>query len=224
MTAGSAPLPLHIVISGRGSNMLAIAAACARGAINARVVRVVADRDSAAGVAAARAQGLDAGVIPYQAFADRAGFEAALAADIDARGAPLIVLAGFMRILTPAFTARYAGRMLNIHPSLLPAYPGLHTHQRAIDAGERWHGVTVHYVTEELDGGPLLRQARVPILPGDTAERLSARVHVQEHIIYPEVIGWVASGRLQWRDGGPWLDGVPLRSPVVSGADDAHRE
>jgi phosphoribosylglycinamide formyltransferase 1 len=215
--ATPASLPLYIVISGRGSNMLAIAAACAAGRIAARVVRVVADRESAAGVAAARAQGLSADVIPYRAFADRAAFESALAADIDRHGTPLIVLAGFMRILTPAFTRRYPGRMLNIHPSLLPAYTGLHTHQRAIDAGDRRHGVTVHYVTEELDGGPLLRQARVPVLPGDTADSLSARVHQQEHMIYPEVIGWIAGGRLQWRDGAPWLDGQPLRMPVVSG-------
>jgi phosphoribosylglycinamide formyltransferase 1 len=215
--AATAPLPLYIVISGRGSNMLAIAAACAERRINARVVRVVADRDSAAGVAAARAQSLSADVIPYQAYADRTAFEAALAADIDRHGTPLIVLAGFMRVLTPAFTRRYPGRMLNIHPSLLPAYPGLHTHQRALDAGDRWHGVSVHYVTEELDGGPLLRQARVPVLPGDTADSLSARIHQQEHIIYPEVIGWIASGRLQWRAGAPWLDGQRLSQPVVSG-------
>ena len=215
--AATATLPLYIVISGRGSNMLAIAAACAEGRINARVGRVIADRDSAAGVAAARAQGLSADVISYQACADRAAFETALAADIDRHGTPLIVLAGFMRILTPAFTRRYLGRILNIHPSLLPAYPGLQTHQRAIAAGERRHGVSVHYVTEELDGGPLLRQARVPVLPGDTEDSLSARVHQQEHIIYPEVIGWIAGGRLQWRDHAPWLDGQPLSQPVVSG-------
>jgi phosphoribosylglycinamide formyltransferase-1 len=218
MTAEQPPLPLYIVISGRGSNMLAIAAACAQRQINASVVHVVADRDSAPGIAAARTQGLSAGVIPYRSFPGREAFEAALAADIDRRGTPLIVLAGFMRILTPAFTRRYPGRMLNIHPSLLPAYPGLHTHQRAIAAGDRWHGVTVHYVTEELDGGPLLRQVRVPVLPGDTADTLSARVHTEEHMIYPEVIGWIAAGRLQWHAGGPWLDGKPLQSPIVSGA------
>jgi phosphoribosylglycinamide formyltransferase-1 len=218
MTAEQPPLPLYIVISGRGSNMLAIAAACAQRRINASIVRVMADRDSASGVAAARDQGLSAGVIPFRSFPDRAAFEAALAADIDRHGTPLIVLAGFMRILTPAFTRRYLGRMLNIHPSLLPAYTGLHTHQRAIDAGEAWHGVTVHYVTEELDGGPLLRQARVPVLSGDTSDSLSARVHNEEHMIYPEVIGWIAAGRLQWRAGGPWLDGKPLQSPIISGA------
>jgi phosphoribosylglycinamide formyltransferase-1 len=215
--AARAPLPLYVVISGRGTNMLAIAAAAAHGALNARVVRVIADRESAAGLTAARAQGLSTTVIPYRSFPDRAAFEAALAADIDRHGEPLIVLAGFMRIVTPEFTRRYAGRLLNIHPSLLPAYPGLHTHQRAIAADERWHGVTVHFVTAELDGGPPVRQARVPVLPGDTAESLSARVHLQEHIIYPEVIDWIASGRLQWRDGAPWLDGRLLTHPVVSG-------
>jgi phosphoribosylglycinamide formyltransferase 1 len=215
--AARTPLPLYIAISGRGSNMLAIAAACAAGCISAYIVRVAADRAAAPGVAAAAAQGFSTNVIPYQAFADRAAFEAALAADIDSCGMPLIVLAGFMRILTPAFTRRYRGRMLNIHPSLLPAYTGLHTHQRAIDAGERWHGATVHFVTEELDGGPPVRQARVPVLPSDTADSLSARVNLQEHIIYSEVIGWIASERLQWRDGAPWFDGRALSAPIVSG-------
>jgi len=215
--AARAPLPLYIVISGRGTNMLAIADACANGAIAARVVRVIGDRPAAAGIASARARGLSADFIPYQQYPDRAAFEAALAADIDRHGTPLVVLAGFMRILTPAFVRRYAGRMLNIHPSLLPAYPGLDTHRRALAAGDAWHGVTVHYVTEELDGGPLLRQARVPVLPGDTEASLSARVHEQEYIIYPEVIGWIASGRLQWREHAPWLDGQRLTQPVVSG-------
>jgi phosphoribosylglycinamide formyltransferase 1 len=212
------PLKLAIVISGRGSNMLSIAAACANGSINARVVRVIADRDSAAGLQAARALGLDACTRNAGAYADRSAFEQALAADIVASDADLIILAGFMRILGAPFCAEFTGRMLNIHPSLLPAYKGLHTHQRVLEAGEPAHGATVHYVTPELDGGPLVRQARVPVLPTDTAATLSARVQQQEHIIYPQVIGWIASGRLCWRDAAPWLDGRKLETPVVTGA------
>jgi phosphoribosylglycinamide formyltransferase-1 len=120
-------------------------------------------------------------------------------------------------VLSPAFVARYAGRLLNIHPSLLPAYKGLHTHERVLEAGEAWHGVTVHYVTAELDGGPLLLQARVPVLPGDDAGTLSARVQREEHIIYPMVIDWIARGRLQWNDGTPRLDGVALAGPRIAG-------
>jgi phosphoribosylglycinamide formyltransferase-1 len=211
----AAPLTLAVVISGRGSNMLAIAAACQQQAIAARVVRVIADRESAGGIASAQALGLSTRVIPARNFPDRSDFEAALAADIDASGAVLVVLAGFMRILTPAFTARYVGRLLNIHPSLLPQYKGLHTHERVLAAGDAWHGVTVHYVTAELDGGPLILQARVAVLPGDTPESLSARVQQREHIIYPRVVGWIASGRLQWRDGIPHFDGQALHRPLI---------
>jgi phosphoribosylglycinamide formyltransferase-1 len=210
-----APLGLAVIISGRGSNMLAIARACQSGAVNARVLRVIADRDSAAGIAAAQALGLATRVIPARSYPDKPAFEVALADEIDASGASLVVLAGFMRILSPQFTARYEGRMLNIHPSLLPAYKGLHTHERVLAAGETIHGVTVHYVTAELDGGPLVLQARIAIAPGDTADTLSARVQQREHIIYPRVIGWIASGRLQWRDDGPWLDGKALQQPVL---------
>ena len=212
---GATPLGLAVLISGRGSNMLAIARACQRGEIAARVVRVISDREAAAGLAAARDLGLHTSLVASKGFPDRAAFDAALAAEIDASGAQLVVLAGFMRILTPAFTERYAGRLLNIHPSLLPAYRGLHTHERVLLAAEAWHGVTVHFVTAELDGGPLLLQARVAVQPGDTPGILSARIQQREHIIYPRVIGWIASGRLQWRDGLPWLDGAPLHHPLL---------
>jgi phosphoribosylglycinamide formyltransferase-1 len=214
----NAPLAVGIIISGRGSNMLAIARACAAGRVNARIVCVIADRDGAAGIAAASELGLRTAVLPASQFPDREAFEKALARQLDACGAGLVVLAGFMRILTPWFVNRYAGRLLNIHPSLLPAYPGLHTHQRVLAAGDRVHGVTVHYVTAQLDGGPAVRQACVPVLPGDDESKLSARVQAQEHMIYPEVIGWIAAGRLQWREAGPMLDGAPLRQPVVTGA------
>ena len=213
-----APLKLAIVISGRGSNMSNIAAACANGSLNARIVRVIADRESAAGLHAARALGLDARILSAGAYIDRSAFEQALAADINGSGADLIILAGFMRILGAPFCAKFTGCMLNIHPSLLPAHKGLHTHQRVLEAGVLAHGATVHYVTPELDGGPLVRQARVPVLPADTVATLSARVQQQEHIIYPQVIGWIASGRLCWREGAPWLDGRKLATPVVTGA------
>jgi len=211
------PLELAVVISGRGSNMLAIARACAAGKVAAQVNCVIADRPAAGGIAIARELGLATRIVDYREHAERSAFEAALRAAIDASGAKLVVLAGFMRILSPAFTALYAGRLLNIHPSLLPAYKGLHTHQRVLEAGDPVHGVTVHYVTGELDGGPLILQARVPVLPGDTIDSLSARVQQQEYIIYPEVINWIATGRLRWLPAGPQLDGQPLTTPIVRG-------
>jgi len=210
-------LALAIVISGRGSNMVAIAQACARGQIGARVARVIADRPDAGGIALARQLGLEVSVVAAREYADRAAFEAALRTTIDASGAQLVVLAGFMRILSPDFAHHYAGRMLNIHPSLLPRYPGLHTHERALAAREREHGASVHYVTGELDAGPVVLQARVPVLPGDTAESLSARVQQQEHIIYPRAIGWIAAGRLHLADAGPMFDSRPLQHPMLEG-------
>ncbi len=203
-------LALAVLISGRGSNMAAIARACAAGQIGARIVRVIADRRGAAGIVLAAELGLEVEVLPAGEFPDRAAFEAALRASIDESGAQLVVLAGFMRILSPQFTAHYAGAMLNIHPSLLPGYPGLHTHERVLKAGEREHGATVHFVTSELDAGPVALQARVPVLPGDTVASLSARVQQQEHIIYPQVIGWIADGRLRLSGGRLELDGRPL--------------
>ena len=209
------PLRLVVLISGRGSNMAAIARACAAGTIHARIVRVLADQAEAGGIELARSFGLETGVVSRAAHPDRAAFETALGAAIDAAAPDLIVLAGFMRVLSPAFTTRYAGQILNIHPSLLPAYRGLHTHARVLAAGERVHGVTVHYVTAELDGGPPILQARVPVLPGDSVASLSARVQQQEHIIYPKVIGWIAAGRLRTRGGAAWLDGQRLDGPIL---------
>lgn len=181
-----------ILISGGGSNMSAIVRAAARedwaGQWGARVAAVISNRPDAGGLAFAQAQKIPTAVIDHRAFASREAFEAELAAAIDVHGSPLVVLAGFMRILTPGFTQRYAGRLLNIHPSLLPAFPGLHTHQRALDAGCRVAGATVHQVTAELDHGPILEQAVVPVLPGDTAESLASRVLTQEHQIYPRAI------------------------------------
>jgi phosphoribosylglycinamide formyltransferase-1 len=212
------PLRLAVLISGRGSNLLAIARACAQGQLAAQVVLVVADVADAAGLDAARALGIPAQALPWEpAAADRHAarnaFETQLRRLLDAAEPDLVILAGFMRVLSADFVGHYTGRMLNIHPSLLPAYKGLHTHQRALAAGEREHGATVHLVTGALDGGPPLLQARVPVLPGDTAESLSARVQRQEHIIYPQVIQWIAEGRLQCVDGMPMFDGVQLREP-----------
>ncbi len=190
-----------ILISGGGSNMAAIVRQ-ARDArwharFGAQVVAVISNRAQAAGLLLAQQQGLTTAVVDHRGFDAREDFDAALAQAIDRHDAPgqpaLVVLAGFMRILTPAFVARYAGRLLNIHPSLLPAFPGLHTHQRALDAGCRFAGATVHQVTGELDHGPILAQAVVPIMPGDTADTLAQRVLTQEHRIYPAAIAaWLA--------------------------------
>ncbi len=213
--SGRGPLRLVVLISGRGSNMAAIARACAARTIHARIVRVLADQAEAGGIELARGLGLETRVVARTAHPDRAAFETALGAAIDAAAPDLIVLAGFMRVLSPAFTTRYAGQILNIHPSLLPAYRGLRTHERVLAAGERVHGVTVHYVTAELDGGPPILQARVPVLPGDSVASLSARVQQQEHIIYPKVIGWIAAGRLRTSGGAAWLDGQRLDGPII---------
>jgi phosphoribosylglycinamide formyltransferase-1 len=216
MSAGSrAPLELAILISGRGSNMVTIARACQAGQINARVRVVISDRPGVAGLAAARDLGIEALTVPWRGGSDRAGFERELAEVLEAEHTDLIVLAGFMRILSPGFVARYAGRMLNIHPSLLPKYTGLHTHRRALEAMDSEHGASVHFVTAELDGGPLVLQSRVPIFRGDTEAALAARVQRTEHIIYPKVIGMMADGRLALDEGRVRLDGKILDAPLV---------
>ena len=181
-----------ILISGSGSNMAAIVRAARQqdwaGRHGVRVAAVLSNRGSAEGLNVARSQGIATQVIDHRAHATREEFDAALAAAIDAYQPDLVVLAGFMRILTEGFVAHYAGRLVNIHPSLLPAFPGLHTHQRAIDAGCKVAGATVHYVTSDLDAGPIVAQGVVPVLPGDTAEALAARVLAQEHAIYPAAV------------------------------------
>jgi phosphoribosylglycinamide formyltransferase-1 len=181
-----------ILISGEGSNMAAIVGAAQRDGwgerLDARVAAVISNKAAARGLVFARGQGIATEVVEHTAHPTREAFDAALAAEIDRHAPALVVLAGFMRILTPEFVARYAGRLLNIHPSLLPAFPGLHTHQRAIEAGCRVAGATVHQVTAELDHGPILAQAVVPLLPHDTPDALAARVRTQEHLIYPRAI------------------------------------
>ncbi len=182
-----------ILISGRGSNMQAIVEAQLPGA---RIAAVIANRPDAAGLAWAAERGIATAALDHKAFASREDFDAALAAQIDAFAPDLVVLAGFMRILTPGFTQHYAGRMFNIHPSLLPAFPGLHTHQRALDAGCRLAGATVHFVTAELDHGPIVAQGVVSVADDDTADSLAAKVLRVEHQIYPQAVRWFVEGRL----------------------------
>jgi len=190
-----------ILISGRGSNMEAVVRAARSEGWPARVAAVISNKPDAAGLAFAQAHGIPTAVVPSKAYPDRAGFDAALQREIDRFAPDLVVLAGFMRILTAPFVAHYEGRMLNIHPSLLPAYPGLDTHRKAIEAGEREHGATVHFVTAELDHGPMVAQARVPVLPGDTEASLAARVLVEEHKLYPYAVRLFVEDRLSIEQG-----------------------
>jgi phosphoribosylglycinamide formyltransferase-1 len=177
-----------ILISGRGSNMEALVRAASAEHWPARIAAVISNRPDAAGLAFAAAHGITTAVVPSKDYPNRNAFDAALQAVIDAFAPDLLVLAGFLRILTPEFVGHYAGRMVNIHPSLLPAFPGLDTHRRALESGVGEHGATVHIVTAELDHGPILAQVRVPVLPGDTAETLAARVLEQEHLLYPQAV------------------------------------
>lgn len=190
-----------ILISGRGSNMEAVVRACESDAWPARVAAVISNKPDAAGLAFAQARGIATAVVSNKAFATREAFDAQLQQTIDAFQPDLVVLAGFMRILTAPFAEHYAGRMMNIHPSLLPLFPGLHTHQQALDAGVLEHGATVHFVTAELDHGPAVLQATVPVLPGDTPDTLTARVLAEEHKIYPRAVRLFVEGRLSIEDG-----------------------
>ena len=206
---------LLVLISGNGSNLQAIIDACAARAIGAEIVGVICNVPGAFGLERAKRAGIATAVVDHKAFASRAEFDAALLQTMQQFDADLVVLAGFMRILNAELVNAYAGRMLNIHPSLLPKYPGLHTHQRALDAGDAEHGCTIHFVTADLDGGPLIAQAVCPVLSDDDAARLAQRVHPLEHRLYPEVIAWYASGRLRYREGQAVLDSKPLTSPVL---------
>ncbi|TXS92166.1 phosphoribosylglycinamide formyltransferase [Parahaliea maris] len=199
--------PIAILISGRGSNMQAFIDAVQAGELGARIALVLSNNPDAGGLQRAREAGIDTAVINHRDYASREDFDAAMVARLREAGAELVILAGFMRILTSVFITAFSGRLLNIHPSLLPKYPGLNTHQRALDAGDSEAGVTVHFVTEELDGGPPVLQARVPVEPDDTADTLAARVIVEEHKIYPLAAQWYLEGRLQLSDQGAFLDG-----------------
>lgn len=210
-TSTSATLRVVVLISGSGSNLQALIDGAAHGDLPITIAGVISNRPDVLGLARAQQAGIPTQVLDHKGFASREAFDAALMDVIDSYTPGLVVLAGFMRILTPEFTQHYLGRMLNIHPSLLPKYQGLHTHQRALDANESHHGVTVHFVTAELDGGPAAIQARVPILPGDDANLLAKRVQRQEHRIYPLAVKWFAEGRLKMDvDGKARLDGELL--------------
>ena len=190
-----------ILISGRGSNMEAIVRACADEAWPAQVSAVISNRADAPGLDFARAHGIATAVVDHKAFVSREAFDAELACTIDAFEADVVVLAGFMRILTDGFVARYEGRMVNVHPSLLPAFTGLNTHRRAIEAGCKLAGATVHFVTPTLDFGPIIAQAVVPVLAGDTPETLDARVLEREHVMYPRAVSWLVRGELRVAGG-----------------------
>lgn len=209
-------LRLVVLVSGRGSNLRAIASRIDAGELPARICAVLSDRADAAALEWAAGQGIAALAVPRGKHADRETFDATLGDAIASHAPGLVVLAGFMRVLGPAVVDRFAGRMLNIHPSLLPKHRGLHTHRRVLEAGESEHGASVHFVTRELDGGPVVLQARVPVLPGDDEASLAARVLAQEHRIYPLVIRWFAEGRLRCDGSGAWLDGRRLAAPLLA--------
>ena len=209
-----------ILISGRGSNMLALLDAVASGELPVRVAGVIANRPQAEGIQLAAARGIPTAIVDHRQFTDRDAFDMALADRIDAFAPDLVVLAGFMRILTDVFVTRFTGRLINIHPSLLPAYPGLHTHRRALEDGVRVHGCTVHFVTPALDHGPIIIQAAVPVLDGDDEAILAQRVLAEEHRVYTLAVHWFIEGRLTIRDGRVQVAGQhraseALHAPVL---------
>ncbi len=199
-----------VLISGGGTNLQALIDSVKSEQLEAEIVAVISNRPDVLGLERANRAGIATEVLDHRNFGDRDSFDAELMQLIDRQQPDLVVLAGFMRILTTGFVRRYEGKMLNIHPSLLPKYRGLHTHERALEAGDDCHGVTVHFVTEELDGGPLVVQAIVPIESGDTPGTLAHRIQAQEHIIYPLAVKWFCEGRLNLKEGLVHMDGEPL--------------
>ena len=204
-----------VLISGEGTNLQALIDASRARRIAGSIVVVVSNRRSARGLERAKAAGIPALHVPAQRGAARAAYDEVLSAALEPYAPDLLVLAGFMRILSPELLARFQGRVLNIHPSLLPKYPGLDTHRRVLEAGDRWHGATVHFVTAELDAGPAVVQYRLAVRPGDTPESLAQRVHVGEHIILPRAVSWFGAGRLRLAGGSVMLDGRALQEPVA---------
>ncbi|WP_213715583.1 phosphoribosylglycinamide formyltransferase [Cedecea lapagei] len=202
----------HIVvlISGNGSNLQAIIDACQQKKINGTISAVFSNKADAFGLERAREAGIPTHALAASEFSSREAFDRQLMQEIDAYAPDVVVLAGYMRILSPAFVARYSGRLLNIHPSLLPKYPGLHTHRQVLENGDEEHGTSVHFVTDELDGGPVILQAKVPVFEGDDEDEITARVQHQEHAIYPLVVSWFLDDRLKMRQNAAWLDGVQL--------------
>jgi len=208
----TASLPVVALISGRGSNLAAILSDAQQADSPYQLAAVISNRPDAQGLKLAQAAGVATAVLDHQAFPDRDHFDQALQTLIDGYQPGLVVLAGFMRLLTPAFVCHYQGRLLNIHPSLLPQFRGLHTHAQALAAGVPEHGASVHFVVPELDAGPVVLQAKVPVCRDDTPESLAARVLVQEHRIYPQAIRWFATGRLRLVAGLAYLDNIPLQA------------
>ncbi|NQV85593.1 MAG: phosphoribosylglycinamide formyltransferase [Woeseiaceae bacterium] len=204
-----------ILISGSGTNLQAFIDAVAGGDLDLELAVVFSNNAKAYGLERADQEGIPTACISHGSFSDRSSFDQALIRELEPYQPELLILAGYMRILSPGFVAHYAGRILNIHPALLPLYPGLNTHQRALDSGDQWHGSTVHFVTEELDGGPRILQGRLPVTLGETAANLASRVQAVEHKIYPEAAGWVASGRARFRNGECWIDGEVAKEPHV---------
>lgn len=199
-----------VLISGNGSNLQAIIDACKQKQINGTLRAVFSNKADAFGLERAREAGIPAHALEASQFSGREAFDRELMQEIDAYAPDVVVLAGYMRILSPAFVAHYSGRLLNIHPSLLPKYPGLHTHRQVLENGDEEHGTSVHFVTDELDGGPVILQAKVPVFDGDEEDDITARVQAQEHAIYPLVVSWFVEGRLAMRNNAAWLDGAEL--------------
>jgi phosphoribosylglycinamide formyltransferase-1 len=214
MTASTDKLPVVVLISGSGSNLQALIEASTRNEAAFFIRAVISNRPTAKGLQRAAAAGIETRVIDHTDYPDRDSFDAELGDSIEAFGPGLVVLAGFMRILTDGFVARFYGRMLNIHPSLLPDFQGLHTHRRAIEAGVTEHGASVHFVTAELDGGPVIAQVRVPVEAADDESTLAERVLRREHELLPQVVDWFARNRLRLRDSRIWLDGRVLARPA----------
>lgn len=214
MTSPATRKSAAILISGSGTNLQSFIDKTAAGELDLDIAVVLSNKLGAAGLERARKARIPIECVEHGDYPDRESFDAALNDTLDRYAPDLVILAGFMRILTPVFIDHFAGRILNIHPSLLPKYPGLDTHQRAIDAGDEWAGSTVHFATAELDGGPPVIQARVPVEPDDTAKALAARVLKIEHQIYPEAASLLAAGRLEFRDGAAWLDDEKLEKPI----------
>lgn len=199
-----------VLISGNGSNLQAIIDACKQKQINGTIRAVFSNKADAFGLKRARDAHIPAHALEASQFASREAFDRELVQEIDAYAPDVVVLAGYMRILSPGFVSHYSGRLLNIHPSLLPKYPGLHTHRQVLENGDEEHGTSVHFVTDELDGGPVILQAKIPVFDGDDEDDITERVQSQEHAIYPLVVSWFVDGRLEMRDNAAWLDGVKL--------------
>ena len=199
-----------VLISGNGSNLQAIIDACKQKQINGTIRAVFSNKADVFGLERARDAHIPAHALEASQFASREAFDRELVQEIDAYAPDVVVLAGYMRILSPGFVSHYSGRLLNIHPSLLPKYPGLHTHRQVLENGDEEHGTSVHFVTDELDGGPVILQAKIPVFDGDDEDDITERVQSQEHAIYPLVVSWFVDGRLEMRDNAAWLDGVKL--------------